>query len=394
MNYPSMNTCPSCQIGQMSIFYEVDHFPVHTVLNIGTKTEAMGYRRGDIRLGFCPECGFISNVSFNPDLLEYGSNCEESQGFSATFRSFASRLARKLVDRYGLEGKTILEIGCGKGEFLSMLCEYGNNRGVGFDPAYVEGRNAVPARGSVQFIKDDFSEKYSHCQADFVCCQMTLEHIRPVGTFVSMVRRAVGERKSTIVFFQVPDVARILRECSFEDIYYEHCSYFSSGSLARLFKKSGFQILDLRTEYEGQYLMVEARPASSLPEPTSSEEELGHLEDYASSFSQRVAEKLSSWQKTIEAINDEGLRAVLWGSGSKGVAFLVNLGLGGLIDYVVDVNPHRQGMFMPGTGQEIVAPASLKEIQPDVVIVMNRVYEEEIRKDLKGMGLTPKLLAL
>ena len=58
------------------------------------------------------------------------------------------------------------------------------------------------------------------------------------------------------------------------------------------------------------------------------------------------------------------------------------------------MNPNRQGMFMPGTGREIMAPGVLKKVRPDVVIVMNRIYEQEITEELRRMGLTPKVLAL
>ncbi|MEW6681767.1 MAG: class I SAM-dependent methyltransferase [Nitrospirota bacterium] len=377
----------------MSVFYELRDFPVHTVLNIAAKAEAFGFRRGDIVLAFCRDCGFITNTAFKRELLEYGADCEESQGFSPTFRSFASGLGHELVERYQLRGKTILEIGCGKGEFLSMLCAYGHNQGVGFDPAYVEGRHEPIEGGSVRFIKDYYSEKYSQYQADFVCCQMTLEHIHQVGPFIHMVRGAIGNRGSTVVYFQVPDVTRILRDCAFEDIYYEHCSYFSPGSLARLFRKNGFDILDLRTEYDGQYLIIEARTAGANPKGvTAMENDLAQLEGYVSTFSRRVKEKLSSWRKSLDGLT--GKRSVVWGSGSKGVAFLINLGLDKLVEYVVDINPHRQGMFMPGTGHEIVAPSALMTIRPDAVIVMNRVYEPEIKAELQKMGLNPKVLSL
>ncbi len=387
--------CPACDKGRMTVFYELRDFPVHTVINIAKRADAIAYRRGDVCLAFCGDCGFISNVAFNQELIDYCPDCEETQGFSPTFRSFASRSARQLVERYNLKGKTILEIGCGKGEFLSMLCQYGQNRGIGFDPAYVEGRVEHPAEKNVQFIRDYYSEKYSHYQADFICCLMTLEHIHAAGSFISMVRRAVADNQSTVVFFQVPDVTRILRDCAFEDIYYEHCSYFSQGSLARLFRKSGFEILDIRTEYDGQYLMIDARPAAGAPKQLFPiEEDLTQLEGYVSTFSDRVKEKLSFWQKSMEFIADRRLRGVIWGSGSKGVAFLINPKLGSHIEYVVDINPHRQGMFMPGTGQEIIAPGVLKKIQPDVVIVMNRIYEQEVKEELNRMGLSPQVLAL
>jgi hypothetical protein len=64
------------------------------------------------------------------------------------------------------------------------------------------------------------------------------------------------------------------------------------------------------------------------------------------------------------------------------------------IEYVVDINPHRKGYYMSGTGQEIVSPDFLAEYKPDVVIVMNEIYCDEIARDLKKMDLTPEMIAL
>ena len=61
---------------------------------------------------------------------------------------------------------------------------------------------------------------------------------------------------------------------------------------------------------------------------------------------------------------------------------------------MVDVNPFRQGKFMIGTGHEIVSPESLAESAPDVVIVMNPIYVDEIRDQLDGMGLRPEITSV
>ena len=80
---------------------------------------------------------------------------------------------------------------------------------------------------------------------------------------------------------------------------------------------------------------------------------------------------------------------------SKGVAFLTTLGQSlDDIAYAVDINPIKTGTFMAGTGQEIVAPAFLKAYQPDVVIIMNPVYRDEISRDLQVMGLAPEIRTL
>jgi hypothetical protein len=118
----------------MEIFYELERVPVHSVLLLPTREEAITYPRGDIRLGFCRACGFISNTAFDPSLHEYSERYEETQGYSPTFNAFARRLAEHLIERYDLHGKDIIEIGCGKGEFITLLCDLGGNRGIGIDP--------------------------------------------------------------------------------------------------------------------------------------------------------------------------------------------------------------------------------------------------------------------
>jgi hypothetical protein len=86
---------------------------------------------------------------------------------------------------------------------------------------------------------------------------------------------------------------------------------------------------------------------------------------------------------------------VLWGGGSKGVAFLTTLGLSlDDVAYAVDINPNKTGTYMAGTGQEIVAPDFLKSYRPDVVIIMNPVYLQEITQNLAGMGLTPEIMTV
>ena len=188
----------------MREFYEVRDVPVHSVLLMPTREVAVGFPKGDILLGFCDGCGFVSNTDFDASAHSYSSEYEETQIFSATFREFHERVARSLVERFGLHGKHIIEIGCGKGDFLATLCEMGDNRGTGFDPAFVEERNPT-ARSGVQFIRDFYSEKYTSYQGDLVCCKMTLEHIPDTAQFMATVRRSIGDRFDTIVFFQVPN---------------------------------------------------------------------------------------------------------------------------------------------------------------------------------------------
>lgn len=385
--------CPSCDTTGMIPFYELGDVPVHSVLLLPTREEALNYPTGDIVLGFCPTCGFISNLAFDPSVHEYSSRYEATQAFSPTFNAFAQRLAERLIDEYDLHGKEIIEIGCGQGEFLALLCELGGNHGVGFDPAYIDGRVESSIRDQITFFKDLYSEKYAHFHGDFVCCKMTLEHIQDTADFVGTVRRSLGDQRDTVVFFQVPDVTRILRELAFWDIYYEHCSYFSPGALARLFRRCGFDVIRLAREYDDQYLMIEARPGDGKGGvPLELEDDLASVARDVTDFSERCTRKLDAWRRDLQRIDQAGCRVVIWGAGSKGVAFLTTLNVREQIEYAVDINPHKHGTYMAGTGQRIVGPEFLREYRPDVVVVMNPVYCDEIRRYLDRMGVTAELI--
>lgn len=388
--------CAGCGSNSgLSIFYVLDNVPAHSVLLMETREKATGYPRGRITLGFCNNCGFIPNTSYDPALHEYSPLCEETQGFSGTFNAFARSLAERLVEKYSLRGKEIIEIGCGKGEFLTMLCEMGGNRGVGFDPAYAKGRVKAAQARDVRFINDFYSEKYASCKGDFIVCRMTLEHVQNVADMLVNIRRSIGDRRDTAVFFQVPDVTRVLNGLAFWDIYYEHCSYFSPGSLSRILRLCGFEVVDLRTDFDGQYILCEASPARYSGSATVLDgQDVSALFCALKYFTENHAQKTAIWKHKLKAFLRTGYRCVLWGSGSKGAAFLTTLGVADEVRYVVDINPRRHSTFMPGTGHEIVSPEFLRSYRPDVVVVMNPAYTAEITDELRSMGLCPRVIAV
>ena len=389
----SAGVCPSCTgvLGQP--FYEVHDIPVHSTLLFSTRREAVSFPRGDLLLALCPFCGFITNTRFSTEHQEYSSRYEETQGFSKTFVRFHVDLAQRLIERFDLRRKRILEIGCGKGEFLNLLCSLADNTGIGFDPVYVPERDTADLGDRVTFIRDLYSEKYAHERADFVCCKMTLEHVPDTLEFVAMIRRALEGSPDTVVFFQVPDMMRILRERAFWDVYYEHCSYFTGESMRRLFTRAGFAVLDVWNEYSDQVLMIAARPAARVHPDTAESERLS-MDDLVRTFGREVERSISDWRDRLRAHQSAGRTTVVWGAGSKAVAFLTKIGRDIDIRYAVDVNPYKHGTFLAGTGQEIVAPAFLKECRPDIVLVMNPVYVDEISEDLRGLGVEAEILAL
>lgn len=385
--------CPNCHAGRMEIFHTAKGVPTNSCILMESREEALAYPTGDITLGFCDQCGFVGNTSFDAKLTEYSGRYEETQGFSPTFQRFHQALADRVIDKFKLKDRDVLEIGCGKGEFLLLLCKDGLNRGVGYDPGYLADRHAPAPGENVRFVADFYTEDCTDTDADFVCCKMTLEHITDTLDFVTMTRKAQGDRSAEILFM-IPEATRILTECAFEDVYYEHCSYFSPHSLNQLFSKAGFFPTEVGVEYGDQYLTIAATTEDSGRRPEIPADQLDDLKRWVAEFPALFAKQLEFWQSRLQELQKAGKKTVIWGSGSKGVSFLTTLGLQDEIAGAVDINPHRQGYFMPGTGHKILGPDDLVDLKPDAVIVMNPIYKDEIAADLAKRGLKPQMFAV
>jgi SAM-dependent methyltransferase len=391
--------CRACGATGLELFYRQSAIPANSCLLLDDRAAALAFPKGALELAFCPTCGFIQNDSFAPELTTYSAAYEESQAFSPRFLRFVDELIDRLDAQGSLAGRHVLEIGCGKGDFLVRLAERTGASGTGIDPAFRPERIASPAASRLTFLAETYGEQHAGLAADLVCCRHTLEHIADVQGFLTLLRRNIGEGR-TRLFLEVPDTTRILREAAFWDVYYEHCSYFTAGSLARLLRRTGFAVTELRLGYEGQYLLLEAVP-SSVPaigtdrgEPLAAEETPAATAALVAGFRERVGAELARLRGQLDDWRARGLRVVLWGSGSKATACLTSLAAGPEVLGVIDINPHKAGRFVAGTGHRIAPPEELPELAPDVVVVMNPVYAEEIRADLAGRGLAPELVCL
>jgi hypothetical protein len=186
---------------------------------------------------------------------------------------------------------------------------------------------------------------------------------------------------------------RVLDEVAFWDVYYEHCSYFSAGSLARLFERSGFEVLDLALAYDDQYLILDARPIpmDMIPKPWPVTD-MDALRRGVDHFRRRYRDTIGHWADRLAPLHRHSETSVIWGAGSKGVSFLS--AVGDDIEAAVDINPYKHGMYMAGTGHRIVAPQDLVEIAPDLVIAMNPIYTDEIQDDLNKLEIDAELESL
>jgi hypothetical protein len=385
--------CPNCgSSGCCHSFYEVLGVPANSCLLVEDRARALDFPTGDIVLAVCGGCGFIFNAAWDSDRTVYSDQYEETQGFSLTFNTFNRAIAEELVSSYDIRGKTVLEIGCGKGEFLSLICKLGGNRGIGYDPSFVPARQR--SEQDIRFVREFFTENTNEIAPDLLCCKMTLEHIGQTHRFLTSVR-AVANRKDSVIFFQVPDVDRILKEGAFWDVYYEHCSYLSATSLKKLFAGTGFSVQRIWTGYDGQYLMIVTNPTERGSDVAPSDADgVVAIIRMCGSFAAAAARSRAMWLSRLRDWAAAGQRTVLWGSGSKAVAFLTTLGVHDEVEHVVDINPYRVGKFLPGTGQRIVEPAFLRDSRPDNVVVMNPIYRDEVGRELARQRCEPQVYTI
>jgi hypothetical protein len=173
-----------------------------------------------------------------------------------------------------------------------------------------------------------------------------------------------------------------LKDFGIWDLIYEHCGYFTESSLWRLFVETGFIPLAVSEAFGGQYLCIEAKPSlqKKIFQTTSDQISTETVESHVNGFADRYRQQISKWREVIAELRRSGTKTVVWGAGSKGVTFLNVLKVESGIESVVDVNPHKHGHYVPGTGQQVVSPDDLSGIGPEVIITMNPLYADEIEK--------------
>jgi 2-polyprenyl-3-methyl-5-hydroxy-6-metoxy-1,4-benzoquinol methylase len=250
--------CDSCLVcGGTSLEPLISIPDVPAVCNhlCASEAEAANAPRGNISLIYCRDCGHIVNSAFDRARVNYDGGYENALTYSACYREYADATAHRVIRRYGLTEKRIVEIGCGSGDFLRLLCAAGND-GEGYDPSQPTGRHAA-GPGSFEIIGRNFTVEDA-CGADFVCCRHVLEHLPEPIDLLRGLRESIAAGGGGVVFFEVPNALFILDRLSIWDITYEHVSYFTPSSLTRAFHDAGFTVRYADSGFEDQYLWVEA----------------------------------------------------------------------------------------------------------------------------------------
>ena len=382
------STCTVCQGPRVVSFLRIESAPISCNHLCLTRSDALNEPKASIVLAFCADCGHIFNTEYDSAKLKYRPGYENSLRLSERFGEYDEALTNALVDRYHLRGRVIIELGCGRGEFLRTLCERGGNSGVGFDPSYSSEENDGNGFSGVVIHPETYGAQSTDTNADFICSRHMLEHVGDPRGFLSNVRSAT-KRLGVPVFFEVPNGLYSLRDGGIWDIIYEHCSYFTPTSLRRLFCETGYKPVELAETFGGQFLTIHA--ITDAPNPETAPAPAPDLELLVKSFAQTYQSRLTDWTRRLLKRKNQGRKVVVWGAGAKGVTFL-NLLRPAAVEYVVDKNPRKHGKYVVGSGQEIVPPEFLCEYKADEIICMNPNYLEEISSQSRTFGLRAQLV--
>jgi len=380
------NNCPVCNSSDIKTVIRIENIPVLCNILLDSYSEAVSIPKGNMNLTVCKNCGHFFNSEFDPSIMDYDQKYENSLHFSPTFNDFIKNLIDYLVDKYDLRKKKIIDVGCGKGDFLKMICEAGNNKGFGFDKSYLPSDDDINY-SDIKFFVDFYDNRYSYLEPDMITCRQVLEHIEDPVFFLDSVKQNIKD--DCLFFFEVPNGLFTIRDLGIWDLIYEHISYFTDSSLRYLFQSRSMEVIKTDEHYLSQYLTIEAKNSTEVCNESIDPSMVLNLAD---KFEKEYNSKYEYWKNLLLEAKQNNKSVIIWGGGSKGVTFLNIFNDLSNIDYVVDINSRKQGKYVAGTGQKIISPEQLKVIKPDIVILMNPIYKEEISDHLEKIGLNCEII--
>jgi SAM-dependent methyltransferase len=337
--------------------YRVADLPVLQNRTFADADSARASASADVVLVQDARTGLIHNQAFDPDKLVYDSNYQNEQAHSVQFKQHLDDVEGLIAKHF--KGLSLIEVGCGKGYFLELLRSKGYPI-TGIDPAY-EGDNA-------EVVKLPFTADLG-LSADAVVLRHVLEHIPDPLAFLREIAKA---NQGGLIYIEVPCFDWILEHRAWFDVFYEHVNYFRLDDLRGLFGT----VVEAGHLFGGQYLYVVADLAT-LRTPVA-----------GWTPAQMPAGFTASIDRAVEIIRAApGQGAAIWGASSKGVIYSLFLQrVGVAVDHVVDINPDKQGRYLPLSGLRVSSPQQAMDGLPEGanLFVMNSNYLEEIKRMTAG----------
>lgn len=378
----TISRCLACDSDRLAPVADLGVTPVLNGVMFDDRDAARAAALGRLDIAACQDCGHAMNVAFDPGLIDYDAEYDNSLHFSPTFQSYAEDLAARLVDAYDLRGGVVVEIGSGKGDFLESITRRTGGTGVGYDPSTMPDRH-IP---NVRLVSDYYRPGQDVEPYDLLVCRHVLEHLEDPAAILRSLSAAAPA--GAIHYFEVPAAEFDFGPTGMWDFIYPHVSYFSAGSLEVLLRRCGFETVAAGRSFSDQFLWVEARAGATAPDAAGTDA-TSHLELLAG-FAARHRDQVRRWR---DDVTRDAARTAVWGAGSKGVSFLNAVDPAGTLT-VVDLNPRKWQRYLPGSGHQVIAPEALPGDRIRTVLVTNPAYRQEISGQLGQLGVPADVIAV
>lgn len=352
--------CPACGSEALDELVRVTGLPPLQNLFSTSREAARALAGGALELRYCPRCQFAFNPAPEPRAGRRWADYDNTQTASAVYRRYLDELARSLCRRFALgPGSRVLEPACGGGWLLARLRELSGAEIRGFDPSY-RGEHGVD-----EFVTRELLRAPQSPGFDLVVLRHVLELADPLDELLAAAAGSLTPTGWLVV--EITDLDQAMRRGNRAIVSREYLRYFSLAALARLLADAGLALVEAEPCFGGDYLRAYARPRPSPAKLAS---------DGPSPALDRV-----------DALIDEHERVLIWGMGGRAVSIMIQRGWSeDRVAAAVDVDPGKQGRFAPVTGQRILSPEQARAFAPDLVIVANALYLDEIRASLDRPG--------
>jgi hypothetical protein len=342
--------CPIC-MGPSRPFFQMTGSPLLQNVFYATPSEARAASLVDVDFLHCPDCHFVFNPEFHEDRLQYTPAYDNNQLASAQYRQFVDELALQVVADCGLSSSSaVLEIGCGNAYFLSRLRQaLGTDQLVGYDPAY------AGQHGMAEFIIPARFTRTEGRTFDLIVFRHSLDALLDQDAVLASLTSTMNPHAR--VYIETFSLEHLIDTQAAALLSHECARYYSLTALSRLMATHGLDLELSRPLFDKNFhgCVFRKRPVAPM------------IEDPFAA---------------LRALLHKRERVVLWGMGGRAVSFLAQSPWARDRIRCVDVDPSKQGRFVPGTDHPILSPAEARALAPLVVIVANAHYFEEIRGTL------------
>jgi SAM-dependent methyltransferase len=310
----------------------------------------------DLEVCQCTGCGL---VQLSNDPVPYYREVIRAAAVSDVLIQSKREQFASFVQQQALRGKRILEVGCGCGEFLSLLqpldvtafgLEYSESAVAECVKNGLCVSRGYPDRGAGALPGGPF---------DAFLLLMFLEHMPEPNVALQVIHDNLTDNAVGLV--EVPNFDMVLRKKLFAEFTSDHLLYFTGETLRTTLHLNGFEVVE-SAELRNQYvlsLVVRKRGRLDVSAFRAHQERItADIKAYVSRFGAK--------------------RVAVWGAGHQALAILALTGVADSIRYVVDSAPFKQGRYTPATHVPIVAPEALHTDPVDAVIVMAASYSDEV----------------